>query len=597
MNTATPRVLRVERVDDLPVLFASLQRLQVAEFLDRHFPTHHLWKGDLSFGDVVCTWLVFLTSQGDHRLYHLLPWVQEHRLTLQACLGKAVRPLDFHDDRLADVLDALAQATPWQDFEADLNGHTVRVYDLDPSLFRIDTTTASSYAQVLSEHGLVQFGHSKDRDDLPQVKIAAAALDPLGLPVTTVTVAGNHADDPLYVPEIQKVPRAFGAGGKTYVGDCKMAALATRAFVASTRDYYLCPLSEKQLSPEERRALLQPVWTGQQPLLPVYRPPALPEHEPERIAEGFSFDVDVQAEIDGKPRLWTERRWLVRSVAFAAGQQQRLEQRVRQAEEQLEQLNVRKQGKKRLGAEELDAAARAILQTQRVEDWLEVRVETTTRERRRRRYGDRPEEIVQEQDHRVEVTRREDALEQARRALGWQVYATNHREMPLAGVVWGYRGQYRIEDDWSRLKGRSLSLTPMYLQDEHRMQGLVLLLSLAVRLLTLLEWQVRKKLQDSGETLRGIYPGQPGRQARRPSAEMLLKVFKGISLSVVEVGGEVSLHVRPLTPVQERLLALWDLPADLFHRLTLHCAQPPPVLSLPTCSTASPCIVLNPLLC
>ena len=36
MNTATPCVLSVERVDDIPVLFASLQRLQVAEFLDRH---------------------------------------------------------------------------------------------------------------------------------------------------------------------------------------------------------------------------------------------------------------------------------------------------------------------------------------------------------------------------------------------------------------------------------------------------------------------------------------------------------------------------------------------------------------------------------
>src|SRR3954452_19917590 len=63
MNTAPPRVLRVERVDDLPVLFASLKRLQVAEFLDRHFPTHHLWKGELSFGEVVCVWLVFLTCQ------------------------------------------------------------------------------------------------------------------------------------------------------------------------------------------------------------------------------------------------------------------------------------------------------------------------------------------------------------------------------------------------------------------------------------------------------------------------------------------------------------------------------------------------------
>ena len=242
--------------------------------------------------------------------------------------------------------------------------------------------------------------------------------------------------------------------------------------------------------------------------------------------------------------------------------------------EQLEQLNPRKQGKKRLGAEELHAAAQAIIKTQRVEGLLDARVETTTRERRRRRYGDRPEQTVPEQEHKVEVARREEAIEQAKRALGWQVYATNHLEMTLTAVVWGYRGQYRIEDDWSRLKGRSLSLTPMYLQDESRMQGLVLLLSLAVRLLTLLEWQVRKHLQDNGQTLKGIYPGQPGRQARRPGAEMLLKVFQGISLSVVEVAGEVSIHVRAETPLQERLLALWGLPADLFHRLTLHCAEP-----------------------
>ena len=107
---------------------------------------------------------------------------------------------------------------------SDLNGHTVRVSDLAPSLFRIDNPTASSSAEVLSEHGLLPFGHSKDRDDLPQLKIAAAALDPLGLPVTTLAVAGNNADDPLDVPEIQKVQCSFGAGGKTSVGDCKMAA-------------------------------------------------------------------------------------------------------------------------------------------------------------------------------------------------------------------------------------------------------------------------------------------------------------------------------------------------------------------------------------
>jgi transposase len=583
MNTPTPRVLRVERVDDLPVLFASLQRLQVAEFLDRHFPNHrhHLWKGALTFGEVVCVWLAFLTTEGDHRLYHLQPWAEQHRLTLQALLGKTIRPLDFHDDRLADLLDALAQHEVWQAFETDLNRHTVRVYDLVPSLIRIDTTTANSYAAVLSEHGLLQFGHSKDRDDLPQLKIAIAALDPLGMPLTTVVLPGNGADDPVYVPAIQQVQHAFGPGGRTYVGDCKMAALATRAYLASTQDYYLCPLSEKQLSQEQRQEHLQPVWQGRQELQRLDRPAARSGPDVELVAEGFSLDVVVTALVNGQEIEWTERRWWVRSLAYAAAQQQQLERRLQQAIEPLRRLGERKQGKKRLSAEELQSAAAGIVQKYRVAGLLEVWVQTIRRERQVRRYGNRPEQVVQEHEYRLVVERHEEAIEQAKQPLGWQVYATNHRQLDLAAVVWGYRGQYRIEDDWSRLKGRPLSLTPLYLQEERRMQGLVLLLSLAVRLLTLLESVVRKKLQEGGQTLKEVYPGQAGRQTKRPSAELLLRAFEGISLAVVEVAGQVTTHLTPLSPVQQRLVNLWDLPADLYRRLTLHSAEPPPSLGEP----------------
>src|SRR5947199_6662697 len=117
MSTEAPQLIRVERVDDLPVLWASLQRLGVAELLDRQFPTHHLWLGELTFGEVACVWLTFLLSQGDHRLSRLQPWAEQNLLTLTALLGKPVRALDFHDDRLADLLDALARPQPWQAFE------------------------------------------------------------------------------------------------------------------------------------------------------------------------------------------------------------------------------------------------------------------------------------------------------------------------------------------------------------------------------------------------------------------------------------------------------------------------------------------------
>jgi transposase len=194
-----------------------------------------------------------------------------------------------------------------------------------------------------------------------------------------------------------------------------------------------------------------------------------------------------------------------------------------------------------------------------------------------RAYGDQPARVVTEREHRLEVSRSDKAIEQAKQEMGWRVYGTNQLPLSLAGVVWGYRGQNRLEDNWSRLKGQPLGLTPMYLQYESRVVGLVLLLSLALRLLSVLEWTVRKKLQDNKETLKGLYAGQRGRQAKRPSAELLLKAFKGVSLAIVQAANQVTAHITPLTGLQKKLLELWELPSNLYLRLTLHFPKPPPI--------------------
>src|SRR3954467_4082764 len=290
MTPTEPRLLAVESVADLPVLWATFGRLDLPATLDRHFPAPVHWKGPLTPVEVLAVSTLFLVSQGDHCLNHVQPWVAQHQGVLSALVGKPVRPTHAHDDRLADWLTRLSRGAAFAALERDLNQQTIRVYQLPTDLVRIDATTANSYAEVLSEQGLLQFGHSKDDPDRPQLKIAAGVLDPLGLPLATAVVPGNSTDDPLYVPVIQAGQRAPGMGGPSYVGDCKMAALATRAFVAAGADLYLCPLSENQISRAERQNLLQPVWDGTQALQQVWRPGA--EGQPdELVAEGFSVDV------------------------------------------------------------------------------------------------------------------------------------------------------------------------------------------------------------------------------------------------------------------------------------------------------------------
>ena len=72
-----------------------------------------------------------------------------------------------------------------------------------------------------------------------------AAMDPLGLPLVSQVLAGNIADDPLYIPAVDRVLKIIDGVGMLFVGDSKMNAVATRAHIHRLEQYYLCPLAQK----------------------------------------------------------------------------------------------------------------------------------------------------------------------------------------------------------------------------------------------------------------------------------------------------------------------------------------------------------------
>lgn len=78
---------------------------------------------------------------------------------------------------------------------------------------------------------------------------------------------------------------------------------------------------------------------------------------------------------------------------------------------------------------------------------------------------------------------------------------------------------------------------PLLLHYEHRIKGLIYLLTIALRALVLIQFVVRRNLQKEGGTLKGIYPGQPGRQTASPTTGMMLRAFRGLMLSRIIIDG------------------------------------------------------------
>src|SRR3989440_7047499 len=361
-----------ERVDDIPLLLEQMQRMGLPTLFDDHFPTHGNWTG-LSLGWVSTIWLSSILSQGDHRMVHVEPWVAKRLWTLGTTTGQMVTRVDFTDDRLESVLRRLSHDERWGAFESVLNQHTVRVYALSSERVHVDSTSANAYATV-SDGGLFQFGHSKDyRPDLPQVKVMQAVLDPLGMPLATDVVSGERADDPLYMPCIERVQASVGRHGLLYVGDCKMASRETRARLVGPGDFYLCPLPQLQLAEGEFDAALEAVCHGAHVLSPVVREG--PKGQPELIAQGYEYPVAMSHKGDGQVESWSERRLVVRSVRHAQAAEAALRARVAKSMAQIEALNQRGRGKKRFATvSAFRQAVVAIVQRSSVEGLIWLRL-------------------------------------------------------------------------------------------------------------------------------------------------------------------------------------------------------------------------------
>ncbi len=215
-------VIITERVDDVALLIGQMVKLGLPEVLDRHIPRHGTQRG-LSWGWTAVIWLASILTEGDHRNVSVETSLKGMHHTLSHLTAQVIEPLDFSDDRLSHLLAHLSKPTYWHQIERDLNARSMEVYALSQDVIRCDATTGSGTHEVTAG-GLVQFGHSKDAPTRPQITVMMGSLDPLGMPL------------------IERMRTGLNKTGLWFVGDWKMRALDTRAYLARHQAWYLSPL-------------------------------------------------------------------------------------------------------------------------------------------------------------------------------------------------------------------------------------------------------------------------------------------------------------------------------------------------------------------
>jgi transposase len=565
-----------ERVDDVPLLLSFLIQLRLPEVLDRHLPPHPLHQG-LSNGWLITVWIAYILSQADHRKSPVQEWADGLEHTLETLIDQPLRPVEFSDDRLTSVLNRLSDPEVWPELEADLWHTQCDVYALPPvERVHLDATTSYGYHAV--DDGLMQLGHSKDhRPDLPQIKRMAAAAWPGGLYLAGDVHPGDAADDPLYLPLYRRARALLGRDGLLYVGDCKMAALETRAAIAAAGDFYLSRLPLTGEVAAQFPAWVEAALTGDAVAKVVEI-----RREEELIARGYEFERSQGAVVEQTERTWRERVQVIRSEAAAKSQTAALERRLERAAAAVRGLTPPPGPGRRpfTTGWELERAVAAVLAEHEVVGLLEVsweRHETSrTKYIGRGRGGpNRPKATEWDVRYQISAVRRnEPAIGHRMERLGWQVQVTNGPagRLSLAESLGAYRGGWCAERLFHLVKDEPLGIRPFYVRRDDQILGLTHLVTLALRVLTLFEVLVRRGQERSEEKLAGLYPGQAKQVTETPTAKRVLEAIARapITLTRVESGGEVRWHLTPLPNLVKRVLSYLGLSDAVYTRLVIN---------------------------
>lgn len=570
-------IIITERVDDVALLIGQMNRMGLPEVLDKHIPRHWRQRG-LSWGWTATIWLAYILTEGDHRKLSMEAYVRRMTNTLSELSGQNIEPLDFSDDRLAHLLRHLSNKKYWHGIERELNERSIEVYDLSTETVQCDATTVSGYHETDPDR-LMQFGHSKDDPTLPQIKLMTGSLEPLGMPLVTDVLSGETADDVCYIPVIDRINAGLNKPGLLFCGDCKMSALAIRIHIATKGHLYLSPLP---LTGDTAEAMKEWISEGIDKDKAGKSEPVFRENDRSQTVlagVGYEFERELQVPAKEGEESPKERVLIICSPAHAEQQAGGLEQRLANAQQKIEALTpARGRGKRQItGEEELLKAITDALKAHRVEGLLSVKYEKQTEQKtqyvgRGRGSAKRETRTTEKVRYQIiAVTRCEDKIAALKERFGWKAFVTNaaKERLSLEKAVLSYRNEYRVERIFKRLKSQ-LNIAPLFVKRDDQIEGLSYLLTLGVRVLTLMEFVVRRSLQEDKTKLPDLHPENHGKETDKPTAERILKVFSGITLTIMldTAGNEVMRGMSPLSAVQNEILQRLGL-SSLYRELEI----------------------------
>jgi transposase len=400
-------------------------------------------------------------------------------------------------------------------------------------------------------------GHSKDhRPDLKQLVYSLSVSDDGAVPVHHHVYSGNRNDETTHIETWDALCRIHGTANFLYVADCKLCTQEQLQHIVDRGGKAITILPHNLVEVRRFHDQLRAAPIAKTLLWRRPKP-----NYPSTTESFYLFEGNYFTE-HGRYPLY----WFYSTEKSQRDRQSRLE-RIEVAEQKLAELAPRLNRAHLKHQAEILGAAQAILEHYRVEEFIDLRLQTHMHVTRKRPRGrPRGEKAVYRYDHHVTYSlhwsRKSAALAAEARTDGVvPLLCTDPVVLPKA-VLQAYKFQARLEKRFSQFKDVHRA-APLLFKKIRRVEANMFLFFIALLIQALLERELRNKLTEQDLPPLKLYPED--RDAPHPTTSQLFKTFDRLSTyAITQAGVACETYHDELSETHRRVLSLLNIPEQEF---------------------------------
>jgi transposase len=536
-----------------PIIEHYLQRLRIDQLIATYIPQDQRLK--LPVERTLCL-LIHNVLTTPMPMYAIADWLAPLD---EQCLG--LEPADtgsIQDDRVGQALERFYHGRH-KDVFFHLALRAIKTFGLQCSQIHQDTTTVTFSGQYAGWHApeLLTQGHNKDhRPDLKQLVLGLSVTADGSVPLLHKVYAGNQTDDRLHLENHQRLRRLLQRADFIYVADCKLATRENLDRIASFGGLFVSVMPRTR---KEDSLFRQQVRQGQ--VQWVHLLSRKNNRRPDSKIDRY-YLAQGQYQAGDYRLLW------IRSTQKAEQDAQSRTRRINQSLEDFRQLQTRLNTYYLKRRPAIEQALENILKDHQTQAWVDYEIQVHRQYQKHFPKRGRPKASQKGQLHwqpyfSISLNVDRQALQQESLTDGVFPLITNLEASTYNAkrVLEIYKFQPFLEKRHSQLKTWQ-EVTPVLLKKDERVVAYLHLHVMALMVATLIERQLRQAMNQHGLPTLPLYPED--RACRYPTMFDIVRVFRGVERYEVLEGEQLTLFPANLTPLQQQLLELLEVPPSLY---------------------------------